>query len=256
MATFSLLLFWAVFLFFPQSIWAYTTEECLGCHGTGNPKTSKQLSGSEFLKSVHGQNVSCQECHLGIRDQDHQQIKGSGRVDCRACHEQENRHGLSALRKGSLLPTCQTCHTRHGILKKENPASTVNPENLTETCRGCHPRECGERDYWTYLPSLQVASHAKQDFSRLYRKSNCLGCHQGQAAHGEEQPLNSQTCSKCHGDLGKKASFLGTIHPPADLKTHPAFLASMVMDQALLILLGLGGIVFLLARFRKSRRKG
>ncbi len=255
MSAFPFLLLGAIFLFFPQSTLAYTTEECLGCHETGNPKTRQQLSGSAFFKSVHGQNISCQECHVGIKDQNHQHQIGSGRVNCRGCHEQVNRHGRRSSKKGSPLPACQTCHTRHDILKKDNPASTVNPENLKKTCRGCHPRECGANNYWTYFPSLQVASHAKQDFSQHYRRSNCLGCHQGQAAHGEEQPLNSQSCSKCHGDLGGKASFLGYIHPQADPKTHPAVFVSLVLDQAWLLLLGLGGIGILSARFKRGRRK-
>ena len=191
-------------LSFPQLPWAYTTQDCLGCHEKGSPEASRQISGKEFLESVHGrQSLSCQDCHTGIKDPSHQEIKGSGKVNCNDCHDQE-----------------------------------IRPVN-----------------YWSWFSSFQVASHGKQDFSRLYQKSNCLGCHQGQGAHGEKSPLNNQTCYKCHGELGKRAEILGYIHPKGDLKAQPIVFAVVVLDQVWLILLGLGGAGFVWTRFRKSGPK-
>jgi hypothetical protein len=35
---------------------------------------------------------------------------------------------------------CTDCHGVHNILKPDDPASTVSPNNLLATCRKCHPQ--------------------------------------------------------------------------------------------------------------------
>lgn len=195
---FSILFGVLIFVLVPSAE-AYTQEECLNCHEKGNPNTQKKISKKEYLKSIHGQNLSCQDCHKGIKDETHQERQGSGLVEC----------------------------------------------------KDCHPNEWGARDWWSW----QVTSHGKQDLNGNYDKRNCLGCHQGQAAHGEEKPINNQTCFKCHGRLGKEAALVGYIHPRADRKTHPAVFTSMILSWIILVGLGVGGLGFLWTRIRKGRDK-
>jgi hypothetical protein len=65
---------------------------------------------------------------------------------------------------------------------------------------------------------VRIKSHPKQDFSGTYDKTNCLGCHQGAAAHGESGNINGQTCYKCHITPEGRGALLGHIHPKADFR--------------------------------------
>ncbi len=216
---------------------AYRMEDCVRCHQAGSRESRLEVPVEEFTRSVHGSEMTCLDCHTGVRGADHQTVKGAGAVDCSRCHAQENLHGLKA--GEDLRPGCQSCHPPHSILKKDHPSSSVYPQNLRKTCKGCHPAECGETGWLEWLPSLRVASHGKQDFGVSYDKNNCLGCHQGQAAHGEKGPLNDQDCHRCHLPPKGQPPLLGYIHPKADFKTHPG-----IMMAGIFYLIFLGVLLF------------
>lgn len=225
---------------------AYSPEACIRCHRQGARESSLQISVEDFRKSAHGKVLECEDCHTNIIDSSHLRLKGSSAVSCRECHEQENRHGLSA--KGDLRPKCYTCHTRHRILGKEDPASSVYPQALKKTCAVCHPSECGHQDYLSSFVSLQVASHGKADLSRNYGRDNCVGCHQGNAAHGERGPIDSQDCFRCH------QSMWGSIHPRANPEKDPALFAAALSYQALALLLLWAGVRYIMQRSVRKRR--
>jgi hypothetical protein len=231
---------------------AYTTEECLGCHGKGG-SSSRLMVFEEFRNSAHGKNLSCRDCHTGIKDESHKTRPGTGIVQCGRCHDQDNRHGFQA--QGRTRPQCHECHTRHHILAKGDRSSSVHPDNLPATCKGCHPRQCGKGDYLSWFPSLRVKAHKKQDFSRSYSEKNCLGCHQGKAAHGEYGLIDNQTCYKCHQPLDGKSPQLGSIHPQADLRQQPALVVAAVADQVGIGLVGLAVLGFLTRRVIRSTRR-
>ncbi|MDY7037830.1 MAG: hypothetical protein SV375_16915, partial [Thermodesulfobacteriota bacterium] len=179
-------------LFIGHSAWAYNPEDCIRCHKKGSTGSTSHINIEEFDASVHGRQIACWDCHEGIENKGHETMKGSSMVDCANCHEKENRHGFGS--RPNDRPKCHSCHTRHCILEKENKASSVHSKRLKDTCKDCHPAECGNTGYFSWLPSIQIRSHNKQDFNRSYEKGNCTGCHQGEAAHGEEEPINDQDC--------------------------------------------------------------
>jgi len=230
-------------LFFSSgSAGAYTTDECLGCHGQGGSAT-RTISITEFKNSAHGKDPSCRDCHTNVKDESHQARPGAVAVQCGPCHDQENRHGLQA--NGRPRPQCHDCHTRHGILPKADPKSSVHPARLPLTCKTCHPWECGKSDYMSQFLSLRIKSHKKQDFSRAFQDTNCLGCHQGKAAHGEERLINNQSCYKCHQPVQGEGPLWGSIHPRADWKRRPTLFAAAVADQAGLGFLAAAVLVFI-----------
>ena len=236
------------------SAWAYTADDCIKCHKEGSPESSLHIILKEFQASIHGREMACMDCHSGVKGEDHQTMRGSGAVDCGQCHEQKNRHGLQSI--GNNRPECHSCHTRHYILEKENKASAVYSGQLRVTCKGCHPVECGEADYLSWLPSKQIASHNKQDFNRAYAKDDCLGCHQGGAAHGEEEILNKQNCYKCHLNGAEQAKLLGYIHPRADSKKQPVIFAAAAIYQIFMVVLLWGGFRFYIRRFSGKSKLG
>jgi len=232
-----------------QAAFAYTNEDCIECHRTGNKEGGINISIDEFNASIHGEEeeeTSCQDCHTLVEDEDHQTTPGSGAVDCSGCHEQENRHGKGS--NSGTRPQCYSCHTRHGMRAKDDPLSSVHPQRLNETCGSCHPRESGQTDYFSWLPSLQVASHSKQDFSQDYERTNCLGCHQGMGAHGEHEAINEQTCFTCHVTLDGQNILLGYIHSKADAGRQPGVMAAASIYQVFLGVLIFGGFAFFIRK--------
>jgi len=232
--------------------WGYTPEDCIICHGEGSRESVLHISMEEYHASIHGSEIACQDCHTGVRDEGHKIIKGSGAVDCSQCHEQENRHGLKS--KNEHRPRCYSCHTTHAIFEKDSELSSVHGKNLKKTCKTCHPAECGDRDYMSWLPSLQISSHNKQDFGQTFDTDNCLSCHQGMAAHGEDGPLNDQDCYKCHLSPEGEPLLLGYIHPKADLDKHPTIFAAGAVYLLLILVLFSGGFAFYIRKFSKKRK--
>jgi len=228
-----------------NALCAYTPEDCIRCHQQGSRGSSLEIDLEGFQHSSHGAALSCLDCHGKIEDESHETMKASSAVSCTECHEQENRHGLS--RDSDRRPKCSSCHTKHRILGKGDPLSSVHPGALEKTCAGCHPSECGREDYLSWFPSLQVVSHGKQNLSRAYDRNNCLGCHQGAGAHGEEKPINDQDCTKCHNDM------IGFMHPKADSAGQPGILASAWIYQLFLAGLLWGGFRFYTRRIRNER---
>ena len=230
----------------------YAPEDCIRCHKEESSESRLHISLKDYKASIHGREITCQDCHTGVRDKDHITIKGSGTVDCGQCHDQENRHGLRA--KNEYRPRCYSCHTTHAIFEKDNERSSVNDKNLKKTCKTCHPVECGDADYLSWLPSLQIASHNKQDFARVFDRDNCLSCHQGMAAHGEDAPLNDQDCYKCHLSPDGEPLLLGYMHPRADLDRHPTIFAAGLLYLLLMLALFAGGFAFYIRKFSRKRK--
>jgi hypothetical protein len=235
----------------PSSVWAYTQDECIQCHQSGSKESTRQISMETFNASVHGEETGCQDCHTGVTDESHTSTPGSGAADCSACHDQVNRHGLHSER---TPPDCYACHTKHNILSKDDVRSTVHADNLKETCKSCHAQRSGNTDYFSWLPSLQVSSHEKQDFSRDYSADNCVGCHQGKAVHGEEAVVNDQDCYKCHVSLNGENLLYGYIHPNADDKEQPDTFIAASAYQLSLIALVWGGLGFFIRKFSRKKQ--
>ena len=217
----------------------YEDLDCIECHDLdgSSPLT---MDVTAYQTSVHAAGFSCRDCHRGVESKAHQQTPGAGRVDCLDCHQKKNRHGGSIA--GNSKAQCVDCHSRHRIYQKGHPASTVHADRIAETCRSCHPEESGELTYLSWLPSLRIESHNKQDPGTHYSLDNCLGCHQGQGAHGEERRLTDATCSDCHMDEEGKSTLLGYMHTRADFEKQPGVFAVGFIYQFSLIFLVWGGI--------------
>ncbi|MBW1780852.1 MAG: hypothetical protein JRL30_08935 [Deltaproteobacteria bacterium] len=238
-------------LLLAQGILAYAPDDCVRCHKTGSSESRLHVPVQTYEASIHGREITCQDCHTGVIDEEHKTVKGSGTVDCSQCHDQENRHGLKS--KNKYRPQCYSCHTTHAVFEKESERSSIHEKNLNQTCKTCHPAECGQRDFMSWLPSLQISSHNKQDFGQVFDADNCVGCHQGMAAHGEDTPLNDQDCYQCHLSPKGESLLLGYIHPKGDLDKHPTIFAAGALYLVLILILFFGGFAFCIRKFLKKR---
>ncbi len=248
-----LLLAGLIFIAAVNPVMAMEDQTCLSCHHEKNGKSTRHISREQFESSVHGRDLSCQECHTGVVDAEHQTLPGSGAVDCRQCHEVVNHHGVSSTDR--QRPTCYSCHTRHGILPADNPISSVHKTRLADTCSQCHPAACGKTDFLSWLPARGIVSHYKADAASDYGKYDCIGCHQGQAVHGQSGKINDDTCQKCHMDSDGKNALMGVMHPRAHAVEQSAVFTSAMIYQIFVVVLILGGMRFYIRkRSRKSKK--
>lgn len=239
--------------FRPGPAEAYTEEDCIKCHTQRGIGKARKIPQGEFEASIHYVNgMGCLDCHDKVMDESHTVSGGSGVVDCNRCHDQQNHHAFPSA--ADLVPKCYSCHTKHAIQPKDSTSSSVNLVRLKETCRRCHPTQCGAAGYASWLPSLRVTPHGKADFAGEYAKSDCLGCHQGKGAHGEDEPLNKRDCAICHMNQVRQSGLLSRFHNAADPTRQPSFFLAAVFYQIGLLVLLLGGFRFYSQKFSSTKK--
>jgi hypothetical protein len=181
--------------------------------------------------STHGQKgVECVDCHADADPNFHPRT-GYAKVDCRACHSEKppegvyppdalkrleakgikpppkealkgegwmkTKHAKAWLEKNPAAPFCFHCHTAHYVRKPTDPESTVNRANQAETCGACHVDQVRSYDIGGLLARFRIGAHGKGDLANRYDVAECVSCHQGEAAHGEET-VTKQSCPTCH----------------------------------------------------------
>ena len=214
--------------------WSYTQDECIQCHREGSFESKLHVDVDKYLLSIHGSQITCFDCHADIRDNKHTEVKGLGKVDCQQCHEQQSLHSQDR------TVTCWDCHTRHHIHSTEDTRSSVYWKNLRSTCGKCHPNQTKRVSSLSFLPSLHIAAHPKQNFAERHDKNMCVECHQGKAAHGEDVPINSHNCYVCHMPSGGRRALFGYIHVDADWQNQPvSFVAGYIYLIAMVVCVGI-----------------
>jgi predicted CXXCH cytochrome family protein len=160
---------------------------CTACHG-GDPKAD----GMEAMdpakgyigKPAGGRIVQvCGRCHADARFM--KQYNPALRVDQVAEYE-SSVHGrrLREL-KDPKVATCVSCHSPHGIRPPSDPASTVHPLRVADTCGRCHADP-------KYMASYKIPTDQRDK----YRQSVHW------AAMTEKGDLSAPTCNDCHGNHG------------------------------------------------------
>jgi len=138
------------------------------------PKTCGRCHNSieqEYGEGVHGKLTArgetdspvCTHCHgeHGILRTDDPRSRVSptllAEATCAPCHESaflnekygipagrlasfiDSYHGLKSKAGDPTVANCASCHGAHLILASSDPASSIHPDNLQETCGHCHP---------------------------------------------------------------------------------------------------------------------
>ena len=134
---------------------------CVSCHTT----PAKEYNASIHAKGVADGNMdaaACIDCHglhaIASVDEMNPRERASFRTEpCMKCHADEEM-----MEKNEVLPVavetylesyhgknfhlgypekvagCADCHTAHQVLPSEDPASSLNPDNLINACAKCH----------------------------------------------------------------------------------------------------------------------
>jgi hypothetical protein len=204
-------------------------RDCLVCHG--KPEISQVMSDGktrtlyvdpdEWASDVHCQaKLTCVHCHTYANPLVHFR-EGFADVDCARCHPieeeeyQKNIHlTFTTITAGKELPLCYHCHTKHNVLRHEDPSSSVHESHIGETCGSCHPEVMVE----SILDGSslgKISGHRKGDISEKFDMNVCIDCHYKDSAHGAKR-VYKEFCTRCHDIRSKGNLVMGPTHLDAN----------------------------------------
>jgi len=194
--------------------------ECLQCHGTPGLLIREKerertlfIDAQQFSASVH-KVFSCQICHNGFTTFPHP--SGAPRADCGICHSDQAQavqlsvHG-ERLGEAGQAAKCSDCHTTHNVRSATDPAGSVYPLNIPQTCGQCHPyREIS----FGGVISEEVGSFAEDHHGHallakgLVHSASCVSCHGAHDIRRATDPESRiapanlvKTCGSCHAGI-------------------------------------------------------
>jgi predicted CXXCH cytochrome family protein len=195
----------------PQVKFSEEVEFCLGCHSDSSlnvalpskEEMSLYINPEEFAASIHGDKLSCTDCHNDISDYPHpvKELKNRRAYSlalhesCKRCHFANYTKSLegihySLLSKGDTrAPVCVDCHGAHDVTKPDKPRARIS-----QTCKRCHLRV-----YELYSTSVHGRALIEEDNPDV---PVCTNCHY---AHNIEDPRTRaflvktpELCGRCH----------------------------------------------------------
>jgi len=133
-------------------------ETCGGCHAQAERDWSLSVHGTALAIGVRDA-PTCTDCHSEHKIEA-LSVGASRKIServCGRCHGSEristkfnlpadraktffeSYHGLASKYGSTVAADCGSCHGYHKVLPSSDPASTIHPDRLVETCGKCHP---------------------------------------------------------------------------------------------------------------------
>lgn len=173
---------------------------CLDCHAGHTTQRKTDPTSPTFPSNVPN---LCGRCHReGEKAARRLPAEFAGIVKSYS----ESVHGKGLLASGLVVSaTCTNCHTAHNPLPPGDSASSVNPQNIPDTCGQCHN---GVEK--TFLASVHSPLVTQTDKPLPV----CSSCHTAHSItridEGRFRQEIIDTCGKCHGDV--TATYFDTYH--------------------------------------------
>jgi cytochrome b subunit of formate dehydrogenase/nitrate/TMAO reductase-like tetraheme cytochrome c subunit len=205
---------------------------CLDCHPKHATKPKRRPDSPTFPRNVP---VLCARCHRAGEQAAVRIEKDLPIVQSYI----DSIHGKGLVQSGLVVTaTCTNCHTTHRELPPSDPASSVNANNVADTCGTCHHgieevfktsiHWPANTDSERELPTCEDC-HTSHTISRVDKPGfrfrmmdQCGRCHESEAEtffdtfHGKVSRLGSAgaaKCYDCHGTHG----ILPTTEPASTL---------------------------------------
>lgn len=177
---------------------------CTDCHGQHDVRKHTDPESPTFARRVP---ALCTECHSpdGVVGRRHTEDS----ILASVASYPMSIHGKGLLESGLLVTAmCTDCHTAHHELPKDDPASSVNHQNIAKTCGACH-----DGIYEIFEKSIHspLVSDTKEPLP------DCASCHKAHTIMRTDQPAFKQQitnqCGQCHSELVE--SYFETYHGKA-----------------------------------------
>jgi len=172
---------------------------CKECHGTHGILGKQDPQSSTFAVNVPG---LCARCH---REGQKAAVRYTGLQHEIIANYTESIHGTLLKNGLTVTATCTSCHTAHHILPRTDPASSVNANNVPNTCGQCHHGI--EEQFENSIHAKRVSGYSKP-------LPVCNDCHTAHAIHRTDENsfrLNvMSTCGRCHERIAE--TYFDTYH--------------------------------------------
>jgi cytochrome b subunit of formate dehydrogenase len=207
--------------------------DCSTCHAKVSDEYYASGHGQQYVKG--NENVPyCTDCHgshtvVSHLKEESPSYRANIPTMCGECHRESGKamsnpnlhekdaladystsvHGRGLTEKG-LLPSaiCVDCHNTHLILPLEDPASSINKQNVPATCSTCHRGIFKEFNKSIHFAT--VDDHRKN-------LPTCSDCHSSHTIQRVDQDRFvfqvTNQCGSCHKDLAD--SYFDTMHGKA-----------------------------------------
>ncbi len=111
-------------------------DEAPTCNDCHSEHCIKEINTVDKRKEIEKlQQQTCLECHQNLLLAERFGIDSKS-----AANYQDSYHGLAVMRGDDDAAMCIDCHGVHKILPKYHKESTINENNVTQTCKKCHSR--------------------------------------------------------------------------------------------------------------------
>lgn len=107
---------------------APTCNNCHGNHGIISKDVENKLEKSNDLINL------CSNCHSSVELTERNELP----VKVSETYK-ESFHGLATRGGSKEAANCESCHGNHNVRPSKDPLSTINRDNLSQTCGKCHP---------------------------------------------------------------------------------------------------------------------
>jgi cytochrome b subunit of formate dehydrogenase len=176
---------------------------CVDCHGTHAMLSKKNVVSPTYPSNVP---ALCAECH---KEKGKAAIRYKGDQHNITSNYTESIHGKGLLQSGLVVTAmCTSCHTAHEELPASDPASSVNPANIAQTCAQCH-RGVFEK--------FRISVHTTGKPAGTVQLPSCNDCHTAHTIQRTDRDNFKfemmDTCGKCHKDIA--ATYFDTFHGKA-----------------------------------------
>jgi formate dehydrogenase gamma subunit len=164
---------------------------CTDCHGEHTIETIDKSP----LSKVNEHKV-CFKCHV----ENPEVLKLTSVKADQLLKYTESAHYLALQKGNDKAAACSDCHTGHSMLPALDKNSTVNKNNVPETCGKCHGNETAE---------FNQSIHAGAIKSGNLDAPSCITCHGDHQIMAKSSPKSSVSrgkqvsmlCSNCHGSV-------------------------------------------------------
>jgi len=164
---------------------------CRDCHGVHDVRGKRDPRSQTFPTNVPD---LCGNCH---REGSKAAVRYTGTEHNILGNYVQSIHGKGLLESGLVVTAmCTDCHTAHHVLPHDDPASSVNPDNVAETCAECH-----NGIYETFSQSI----HSPQVSDSEEPLPVCSECHSAHTIsrtdkEGFKLEIMNQ-CGRCHEEV-------------------------------------------------------